>query len=129
MSYGKRPSSGHDRIVEAMVSYFLGQGWRVSAASCQGYPEPPAVGRHEPDALGSDGRGVVFYGEAKTGDGDIGSQHSREQYHDFSTREMQGTGTPCLLYVCVPKGAVNVLRAVLAEEGLSAKRNVVVLTA
>ena len=124
----KTESGVHERIVRALVGYFLGQGWAVTAAACNGYPEPPKVGRHEPDAIARDSRQVVVFGEAKTGNGDIGTQHSREQYHDFSGRVMSGSGTPCPLHLCVPRAYKEELERVLAEEGLGAKSNIHVLT-
>jgi hypothetical protein len=71
---------------------------------------------------------VVVYGEAKTGDGDIGTQHSREQYHDFSGRVMTATRIACPLYICVPKDHEQELQRVLVEEGLGQKSNIHVLT-
>lgn len=118
----------HQRIVVALVRYFEQQGWKVTAAACQGYPDPQKVGRHEPDVVACDSRRVVVYEEAKTGNGDLDTQHSREQYHDFSSRHMRNTGTPCPFYLCVPARHKPDLERVLTEEGLIHKTNIHIVT-
>jgi len=123
----KRESQRHETVVKAVMDYFGRQAWRVTAAAYEGYDEPSKVGRHEPDVIAVDTRGVVVYGEAKTGDGDIGTQHSREQYHDFSSRVMTDSGTTCPLYLCVVSGHEPELRRVLSAEGLSGKSNIHIL--
>jgi len=114
----------HQRIVVALVRYFEQQGWKVTAAACQGYPDPQKVGRHEPDAVARDKRRVILYGEAKTGNGDLDTQHSREQYHDFSSRCMREAGISCPFYICVPARHKTHLQRVLTEEGLIHKTNI-----
>lgn len=117
----------HDGIVVGLVGYCKGKGWVVDTAALPGYTEPPKIGRHEPDMTGRNQGGVVIIGEAKTGEGDLGTAHSREQYQDFSSREMVKTKTPCPFYVCVPKEHKAELERVLAEEGVLNKPNVEVL--
>lgn len=122
------PEDEHEQRVVALVDYFRKQGWRVTSAACRGYPEPNAIGRHEPDVQGTDSRGVVFFGEVKTGRGDISSGHSREQYCDFANRQMVGSSIPCPLYLYVPNDALAELHRVLAQEGLSGRSNIIILT-
>ena len=123
----KRESQLHKKIGKAVIDYFGSQRWRVTAAAYEGYDEPPKVGRHEPDVIAVNTGRVIVYGEAKTGDGDIGTQHSREQYHDFSSRVMKGSGAPCPLYLCLPTTHKPELQRVLAEEGLARKSNIHIL--
>jgi len=123
----KAETEVHKKIVGAVIAYFKEQGWRITAAACPGYTEPGKVERHEPDVIARDGRGVTVYGEAKTGEGDIGARHSREQYHDFSKWFMKGSGMPCPLYICVPGRHRPELERVLREEGLAGKPNIHVL--
>jgi len=127
MFTGKTGTESHERVTQALVRYFEGQGWTVTEAACEGYPQPQRVGRHEPDVVASNAQRVIVFGEAKTGNGDIGTQHSREQYHDFSSRVMTGTTTPCPLYLCVPTAYKPEMERVLAEEGLARKENIHIL--
>jgi hypothetical protein len=108
----------HEQRVVALVGYFRRQGWKVMAAACHGYPEPGAVCRHELNVQGIDGRGAVFFGEVKTGKGDISSIHSRQQFHDFSSREVVETRVSCQPCLYMPKRALIELQMVLAQEGL-----------
>ncbi len=117
----------HKSIVRALIEYFTGQRWTVTAAASSDFPEPETVGRHEPDVVAKDGGQIIVYGEAKTGEGDIGTQHSREQYRDFSSRMMTDSGVSCPFYICVPRNQETHLRGVFAEEGLGSKSNVTVL--
>lgn len=126
----KNESQLHKNIVTALIKYFQKQGMTITAAASDGYPEPEKVGRHEPDIIAKTVQGVIAYGEAKTGEGDIGSQHSREQYYDFSNMQMTDSKIPCPLYICVPKEYESELRGVLIEEGLGYKinQNIFILT-
>ena len=118
----------HRRLVRALIRYFEDQGWDVLSAASEDYPEPPAIGRHEPDVVGRRPDGVLVYGEAKTGEGDLDTDHSREQYVDFSQRVMKRSGVPCPFYICIPKDQVERLRRVLGELGVLSRGNVHILT-
>lgn len=121
-------SALHRRLVLTLVKYFNENGFPVAAAACDGYPDPPAEGRHEPDVEGRAADGLIAIGEAKTGEGDIGTEHSREQYVDFSSRSMTSDKRPCPFYILVPKPHEVELRHVLGEEGVASKPNVRILT-
>jgi hypothetical protein len=119
----------HRNIVEALVRYFAEQGWEILYAACGDYEDPPAQGRHEPDVIAQDSRGVWVIGEAKTGDGDLNTEHSRQQYWDFAHRVMKnGKRTPCPFYTCVPREHEAALRAIFEELNIASKPNVHILT-
>jgi len=124
----KGESQLHRNIVEALVRYFNEEGWETLYAACGDYEEPPAQGRHEPDVIARDQRGVWVIGEAKTGNGDLNTEHSRQQYWDFAHRVMRdGKNTPCPFYVCVPRQHEADLTAILRELGIDLSSNVHVL--
>lgn len=118
----------HRQLVLSLVHYFNANGFPVTAAAAQGYPEPSAHGRHEPDVEGRATDGLIAIGEAKTGEGDIGTQHSREQYVDFSSRVMSSDKRPCPFFILVPKQHEAELRGVLREVNVAAKPNLRILT-
>ena len=92
----------HQQLVLELVEWMQQQGVDVTHASGGlALPDPIAVGRHEPDAIGSFG-GVTWYGEAKVGP-DLDDQTSQEQFHDFTRRYMKNSEEPCKLVLCVPR--------------------------
>ncbi len=116
----------HQRLVAGLVGYMKGQGVEVTnAAGGLNYPDPYAVGAHEPDALGTKG-GVLLIGEAKIGS-DLTSATSQEQFRDFSNRSMTGTGAPCPFILCVPKGWADAARQAVKTAGGST-RNLTVIS-
>lgn len=121
-------SALHRSLVVSLAAYFNGNGFPVVAAACEGYPDPIAQGRHEPDVVGRAADGLLAIGEAKTGEGDIGTEHSREQYVDFSMRIMKSDQRPCPFLLLVPKRHEGELRDVLRQEGVAGKSNVRILT-
>jgi hypothetical protein len=107
-------SERHKERVRALVDWMRGQGVTVShAAGGLTLPDPGAIGRHEPDAIGSKD-GVLWIGEAKIGT-DLSDQTSQEQFADFSRREMKETGESCRFILCVPKGYADDARQAVRE--------------
>lgn len=127
MAEFKAESQIHKLLVTALVGYFVQNGWKILAAACDGYPEPWAEGRHEPDCIARKD-GILGFGEAKTGGGDLNTQHSREQYLDFSRMVMKDTGKPCPFFACVPRAHYEELEKIFVDLGISRKPNVQILT-
>ena len=117
----------HRSIVSALIRHFQGQGFEIVAAAASGYAEPAAHGRHEPDVVGRRKDGVLVLGEAKTGEGDLNTEHSREQYQDFANRVMTTSHVPCPFYLCVPRAEEGTAKAILRELGVLGKTHVTVL--
>lgn len=128
MVTSRTESTLHRRGVRILVRWFKDQGWKVTQAATDAYPDPRAVGRHEPDAIALNANSVWVYGEVKTGERDIGTQHSREQYKDFSHRVMKRNNRPCPFYVLIPKRHQAELNRVLKELGVLSRPNVHILT-
>lgn len=96
-------SSIHQERVGGLVRWMQQQGVTVTHASGGlSLPDPYKIGRHEPDVIGTS-EGVIWIGEAKVGN-DFTATTSREQFADFSCRQMSDTGTSCPFILCVPKG-------------------------
>lgn len=107
----------HKHEVARLVGWLQAQGVRVThAVGNFTLPDPPAHGRHEPDAVGTK-NGIIWIGEAKTGNGDLNTQHTHQQLFDFSRREMKGGGSQCPFILCVPKGAAGEAHAALRAAG------------
>ena len=116
----------HKQEVARLVHWLEAQGVQVTHAVGEfALPDPPAHGRHEPDAVGSS-RGVLWIGEAKTGNGDLGTPHTYEQLFDFSRREMKGGGVRCPFILCVPKGATDDAYAALRAAGADLSNTTVI---
>lgn len=123
----KRESLLHKRIVAGLIDYYTKKGWTIEAAAYEGYDEPYKVGRHEPDVIARKD-GVLSFGEAKSGEGDINTEHSREQYIDFSNREMSDSKLPCPFYATVPENSYEEIKNVFIELGIYSKPSVTILT-
>ena len=116
----------HKHEVKRLVKWMGSQGVDVThAVGDFSLPDPPAHGRHEPDAVGTM-NGVVWIGEAKTGNGDLGTQHTYEQLHDFSRMQMTGGGAPCPFILCVPKAAAPTAHAALQTAGANVGNTTVI---
>jgi len=118
----------HNRLVENLI-YELGQrrNHRILAASHQSYDEPSKCGRHEPDVISVDATGLHCIAEAKIGE-DLYTEHTHEQFVDFSNRVMKADSRPVPFVVLVPKPYENKLREVLNSLGLLNKPNVFIWT-
>lgn len=119
-------SSEHKRNVAALITWFTGNGHTIVAADYPNYQRPDAMGRHIPDVIAQKG-GIYSIGEAKSGLNDISTEHSKEQYSDFSGRVMKDTGITCPFYLLVPKESHAEAQEVLWQLGLDTKSNVKLL--
>lgn len=114
----------HQRLTAALLELWKQKGIRTVAASIPNYPEPTKVSLHEPDLYGVDSAGQVYIGESKVGNGDLTTDHTREQLREFSDRVMTSTRKPVDFYLIVPEAALARAQQTLIEEGLHLKRNV-----
>lgn len=118
----------HRAMVSSLIQFFRDQGWQVTAAASSGFPDPYKLGRHEPDVLGSDQEGTTVIGEVKTGEGDLETEHSKEQYLDFAGMVMTESRKPCPFYLSVPSEHQGETARILRGLGLFDKPNVQLLT-
>ncbi|MCX6718748.1 MAG: hypothetical protein NTY81_04130 [Candidatus Staskawiczbacteria bacterium] len=114
----QNPSPEHQKLVAALIEHFKSKlGYVILSASHSGYNDPEKHGRHEPDIVAKDSRGVLHLAEAKVGD-DIFSENSKEQFVDFSNRIMTGTNTPVPFHIIVYKEDEPALISRLNQLGL-----------
>jgi len=118
------PSPEHQRLVAALVAHFQTKlGYTIlSAANYGNFPQPEKHGRHAPDVVARDQRGVLHLAEAETGNS-IYAQDTGEQLFDFSNRVMTGTNIPVPFHIVVYKKDYNILIQRLRDLGLSYKIN------
>ena len=106
-------TSQHKSLVRGLVDWMGRQGVRIThAVGDSALPDPPAHGRHEPDAVGTKDS-VIWIGEAKIGGADLTTEHSLEQLRDFSNRQMSSSAEPCPFVLCVSPEQVEAARGAL----------------
>lgn len=116
----------HKSLVRGLVDWMRRQGVRVThAVGDPSLPDPPAEGRHEPDAVGTKS-GVIWIGEAKVGESDLTTEHSLEQLHDFSRRSMTQSGKPCPFILCVSSGETATAREALRLAGANTANTTII---
>ena len=99
----RNPSLQHQKLVAALLGHFKTKlGYIILSASINGHTEPDKHGRHEPDIVAKDSRGVLHLAEAKVGN-DILSETATEQFLDFSNRVIIGTNMPVQFHIIVYK--------------------------
>jgi hypothetical protein len=90
-------------------------------------PQPPVVAGVRPDVWGYDPHtGEVALGEAKSLD-DVDNAHTRAQLRAFAATLSRVTGTPCRMYLAVPRSASRRLERVLGCAGLLKTKRIVQL--
>lgn len=110
----KGESKKHQDLVQELVDRLeLKYEYRIDAADLEEWEEKPKVVENEDkigdeedkqpdiDAFDEDEERFIR-GEAKTGDNDIGTQHSITQYHLFSSRVNSKNNKSSFLYIIVP---------------------------
>jgi len=104
-----------------MIQYFRGKlGYTILNASYEGYDEPEAHGRHEPDIVARDSDEILHLAEAKLGE-DLSSSTTEEQFLDFSNRVMPETDIPIPFHIIVYAGDKQNLIDKLRQLGLEQK--------
>lgn len=132
----KAESNLHRGLVADLLGWFKSsKGYRITAADLNGYPEPEVVENKNQVGDGEDKQldinafddteRVYIRGEAKTGNGDLASEHSKTQFLLFSDRFNRENNKASLLYIIVPASKIDELKAILSELGLSDKDNVI----
>lgn len=109
----QNPTPGHQYLLASLLVHLRDSfGHTILKAVYEGFQNPEAHGRHEPDFVTRDPKGLLHLGEAKVGD-DIFSQITREQICDFSNRVMFGTNFEVPLHIIVYKIDLQNLYSVL----------------
>ncbi|MCH7699029.1 MAG: hypothetical protein IH865_08855 [Chloroflexi bacterium] len=132
----KAESALHEGLVRDLLSWFEQEkGYRITGADLKGYTQPQVVKNSDgvgdgenkmPDVDAFDDSTEVYVrGEAKTGDGDLNTEHSKTQFLLFANRHNKANGKSSLLYIIVPESKIDELKAVLREIGLLDRDNVV----
>lgn len=101
----------HARLVGIMVADYEKREYTIIGAADGKHTAPDKIGRHAPDILAKEKDGTFHICEAKTGDGDLTTEHSAEQFKDFSSRK-------AIFDIIVPKDKVDELKRVLRELGV-----------
>ena len=123
-------SAIHKKLVQALVGKLKKDGFTVTHVAIKGYKEPYKIGRHEPDIIAQDNRGVFVIGEAKTKD-DVDSETSKEQFIDFSNRVMASgpaENEKLFLHIIVEEEGYLDLKRTLERLGLHFKNNIKIWT-
>jgi hypothetical protein len=96
----------HSDLVAALLSAIASEVAAVThAAGRREFPDPPKVGRHEPDLYLLRDDGLLVLGEAKIGP-DLDEDRAREQIEDFS-KAVGPNGERATFWLCVPGGWTN----------------------
>jgi hypothetical protein len=117
----------HRDLVAWLVSYTAGEYGEVThVAGRNEYPDPYAIGRHEPDLIAESADGFVIIGEAKIGE-DLDAEGSQEQLADFSTAVDPETEERAVFLLCVPVGWVQTAEQTIVDAGGELHDRVMVL--
>ena len=84
-------------------------------------PEPLARNGKIPDLQGTDQRGVIHLGEAKTDVSGPYTEHAEEQIRAFGCRVMKNTDVPVPLHVIVPPGGREAMERFIRQIGFGDK--------
>jgi hypothetical protein len=123
-----RSSPAHLAGVRALMYAMRADGFHIERAEAEGFETPQRVISKRPDVIGvHPGDGLYAFGEAKTGDGDLDTEHARTQLHEFSSRKMSSTGAQCPFYLAVPQRCVAQAKRLLGQLGLLHMRHIKVV--
>lgn len=132
----KAETALHKGLVEELLAWFEDtKGYRITGADLEGYDQPREVENEKAIGDGEDKRPdidafddieeVYIRGEAKTGDGDLDTPHSKTQFRLFSNLVNKKNNKASLLYIIVPESKIDDLKEVLDDLGLLDKDNVI----
>ncbi len=109
----------HKAGIRAVMRAMQADGFKIERADATGFVKPQSIGSKQPDVIGyRTADGLYAFGEAKTGEEDIDTEHTRTQLTEFSGRKMSSSGQQCPLYVAVPQAHVKEMAALLRRLGL-----------
>lgn len=136
--YTQKPESDlHKGLVNDLLGWLKNsKGYTINGADLEAYSSKPgtventnSVGDGEnkqPDIDAYDSANQVYIrGEAKTGDGDLDSEHSITQFQLFAGMFNKNNNKSSLLYIIVPSSKMEKLKNILAEIDLLKKNNVI----
>jgi hypothetical protein len=90
----------HRDLVASLLSHIAGSCVVTHVAGRPEFPDPYAIGRHEPDVI-AEANGVLIVGEAKIGP-DLEDARAAEQIADFSAAGGPN-GEKATFWLCVPE--------------------------
>lgn len=124
-------SNKHQFLLGLVVKKMREEGFIISAVDGD-YPGlfgsktslPPTILRHRPDVIGSNEKGQISIGEAKT-ENDLLNYRTYEQLVDFSTVELNGN--KCKVYIGIPSSSKETFTKSLKKIGLTNVDNIHIL--
>ena len=126
-------SEEHQRLVNALAKALeqkkgvdithvdVGSTPRLFDEKYRRLPEPLARSGKIPDLQGTDQRGVIHLGEAKTDVSGPYTEHAKEQICAFGCRVMRDTDVSVPLHVIVPRGGRDAMERFIHRIGLGDK--------
>ena len=130
-------SAIHQGLVRELANWLEhSKGFRIFGADLPEYESPAIIAnnglgdgeRKQPDVIAYDPvEGVFINGEAKTGEGDLTTQHTKTQFLLFSSLQNSQNRKSSWLYVIVPPNQIGPLESVIHELGLGNKPNILLV--
>ena len=126
------PSQAHQTLVLWGVRSMLRDGFTVMGVDGTvaqsglpaGFARPPTIHGVRADACGFKGDDdLVGFVEAKT-EADVDNAHTRGQLRTLAGLRMPDNGSPCPVYVVIPRAAAYALDRVLIDLGLLRARHI-----
>ncbi len=115
----------HRTLVSELLGVFLDRKYKILGVDgISGYPQPRALhndgyGDQQPKAPDihalDEETGRLIIGEAKTGDGDLETEHSLTQYNVYLDQFDKKTGIQALVYIIVPSGTLPEFNTLLTH--------------
>lgn len=115
----------HQALIAELLNIFLDRGYKILAADgVKGYPPPkplPNDGygdqlQKSPDIHAYDKKEERYViGEAKTGEGDLETEHSLTQYNVYLDQFDKKTGKQALVYIIVPAASLPEFNTLLTH--------------
>ncbi|MEX1138726.1 MAG: hypothetical protein WEB33_05720 [Bacteroidota bacterium] len=115
----------HQTLVAELLNIFLERGYKILGADgVQGYPVPRPLHNDgygdqrpkSPDIHAYDEEtGRFIIGEAKTGEGDLETEHSLTQYNVYLDQFDKKTGKQALVYFIVPSASLPEFNTLLTH--------------
>lgn len=124
-------NSEHRRLVKVLIDFFIRNGFAITNADCEGYPQCPEIHGRISDVWGKNNEGLIAIGEAKTND-DLDNSKTDVQFMTFSnlviSKGQPLAGTPVPFYIAITNGYENQVMDRLARLGIHDKPNIRVVS-